>query len=930
MSRRRHRLAAYAAVTLAAAGLLLAGLAAAQSIQREDFTGKEPLWQRGPANAPAAEEAHILTEQNAHSLPTSEYIRVKAGPAAQLDPYIYYSYATHPAPVSDDLTVSLWVRSNRPGVRLLARLVLPHERDPNNFNLPLTALLSGEAYEKDGGYWQRLELRRPAKLVKDKQQQLQIELARAINVADAYIDRVVLNLYAGPGLTEVWVDDLEIGPVIDSKDASKGQTPGQMTSRSNAGPGPTPVPALPVLTPKGARVAVEYNREQLRVGGKNFLFRGIRHSDTPVKALRDAGLNTLFVSDKADPAVYEEAARAGFWLVPTLSADGPDPDVLGRDVARFQADDAVLFWYLGGDHTAPQLDAVARAAQAVRAADPQRPLAADAWDGQWAYSRSVDLLAAHRFPLMTSLELPQYRDWLEQRRRLARPGTFYWTWVQNHLQDWFVNLAYPDADRGRFDEPIGPQAEQVRLLTYLALSAGCRGLGFWSDRFLADSHQGRDRLLTLALLNQELTLLEPLLLGMVEAPVWIDTSIPEVKAAVVRCERGVLVLPLWLGKGAQFVPGQSAASQLVVTVPQVPTGTQPWLVSPGEVKSLPFQRVIGGTQFTLREFDISASVVFTADMKRVEYWQNKSREMVKQAAQWSYDLARVEIDKVTKVQTQLAELAKADLAPALPDAGQLLADARRRLGEANAAWNAGDYAKAYRDAQRSLRPLRILMRAQWEAAVKSLGPDAPPTASPYAVSFFTLPRHWRFRQELGQCTPGGDRLGDGDFERSDQLPAGWQVQRLMPEEVEGDARVTAESPHDGGRCLMLQVRPKAAVAPAGAPANGPAAAPIDRLEPTYLGVLTPPVRLAPGGLVRVSGWVKVDRPITASADGAMLFDSAGGEPLGVRLTAATKGWQKFTLYRRVPAAGVVQVSAALTGVGTVYFDDLKVEPLNGR
>ena len=56
------------------------------------------------------------------------------------------------------------------------------------------------------------------------------------------------------------------------------------------------------------------------------IFRGIRYSDTPLKALRDAGLNTLFVGDRLDPAVYEEAVKQGFWLVPTLPADRPDPE----------------------------------------------------------------------------------------------------------------------------------------------------------------------------------------------------------------------------------------------------------------------------------------------------------------------------------------------------------------------------------------------------------------------------------------------------------------------------------------------------------------------------------------------------------------------------------------------------------------------------
>ena len=36
-------------------------------------------------------------------------------------------------------------------------------------------------------------------------------------------------------------------------------------------------------------------------------------------------------------------------------------------------------------------------------------------------------------------------------------------------------------------EPIGPQPEQIRLLTYLGLAAGCRGLAFSSDRFLEDN-----------------------------------------------------------------------------------------------------------------------------------------------------------------------------------------------------------------------------------------------------------------------------------------------------------------------------------------------------------------------------------------------------------------------------------------------------------
>ncbi|MFO0808043.1 MAG: hypothetical protein U0746_05430 [Gemmataceae bacterium] len=895
------------------------GLAFGQptAIHREGFEGRDPLWVRGPANVAFQEESHILTDKFKHGDATSELIQIQADAAGkELNPFVHYTLPVPNAPVSDDLRVRLWVRSNRSNVQLLVRVVLPRMRNPANLNEPLTTTLRGESYSMGGGHWQALEVRRPVKLLKDEQQRLRAQLQTDVNVADAYVDRLILNLYAGPGLTQVWTDDAEIGPIAEEKRTT---VQAQPTTLSKV---VTPAPSPRVETTKRS-ATVEFTREQLRVNGRGLIFRGIRHSDTPLKALRDAGLNTLFVSDRLDPAIYDEAIKQGFWLVPTLSADRPDPEALARETTRFAADDAVLFWYLGGDRRAKDYELTARASRAVHDADPQRPVAADAWDGMFNVSRHVDLLAAHRFPLMTSLELPQYRDWLTQRRLLARPGTFFWTWVQTHMQDWFLRVAY-DGGQGPFEEPVGPQAEQIRLMTYLALSAGCKGLGFWSDRFLADSHQGRDRLLALALLNQELTMLEPLLLSAFDAPIWIDTSIPDVKAAILRCERGMLVLPLWLGAGAQFVPGQAAARQLTIRVPQVPVGTQAWHVSPADVTSLPTRRIVGGTEVTLREFDQSAAIVFTSDNSPnglLVRWQDQSRRMAKMAAQWSYDLARVELDKVEKVQAELTELAKVDKAPTVPDADSLLKKARSSLDEAKAAWDSNDFGKAYHDAQRALRPARILMRAHWEAAAKSLGPDAPPTASPYAVSFYTLAKHWKFRADLSACTPGGNALPTGDFEK-DGLPPGWQPAQSLPDDVDGEARLTNVEPHEGRQCLMLQVRPKV---PPGANTPAPLA-----LEPTFVGAVSPPVNLPPGSLVRISGWVKLAKPVTASADGVLLFDSIGGEPLGVRLTAATNGWKRFTLFRRVPSSGQVQVTAALTGLGSAYFDDLRIEPLQPK
>lgn len=891
--------------TLFAGALAFLGLAQGQQVHRNSFETRDPSWIKGTADAAFRETAHAMTDVTAHTGQYSEHLHLTAEPGNS----IYYTYAINRAPVTEELDVSVWIKATRPGVQLLARVVLPRERNPSNLDEPLTMLIRGDAYRLVSR-WDRLELRRAVKLVKEQQQYMRAELKRDVDITDAYVDRLVLNVYTGPGGSEIWIDDLEVGPLLDAN-------PFQPTSRP-AGRGRPELPGTPLIAPSRSAV-VKLDQDQLWVNDKRFFFRGIRHSDTPLKALRDAGFNAVWFDYLSSPAAVEKAIELGFWLVPSLPVTVEDPrlaapESLRQEIGRFLDKDAVLFWDFGGGLTEEQAGTVARAAQVLHAADPQRPLGGDAWDGFRAYSLSLDLIGVHRWPLLTGLELTGYRDWLNQRRLLARRTMLTWTWVQTHLPDWFTTLVYDRPGTSSFEEPIGPQPEQIRLLTYIALAAGCRGLGFWSDRFLADSHQGRDRLLTLALLNQELKLLEPLLV-LAEPPRgedWIATSVAEVKAAVLRTERGILVLPIWLGKGSQYVPGQAAVAKLSMVVPQVPLGMQAWEVSPAEVRSLRAERVVGGTKVTIPEFGLTGAIVFTSDNSPsglLVRLQELTRQKSALAAQWAQDLAEEEINKVARVQTELEKAGHG-----VSDARNLLENARARLLASRQFRSTGDSRQAYAEAERALRPLRILMRAEWELATRDL--DAP-VASPYAVSFFTLPRHWRFMDQLRQGVARGNVLPDGDFETpADQGAEAWQLQEatLEGDKVDLAARRVSEGPKEGRQCLMLQIQPKnAQLAPAA-------------LERTYLALNSPGVRLQPGRPVRISGWVRIPKALTASVDGALFYDSAGGEPLAVRLTEAT-AWKKFTLYRQVPASGTLSVTLALTGLGTVYFDDIRIEPV---
>lgn len=884
-------------LALVAVGLALAQ-GPAMTLHRDGFDTPVVKFQPAGATVAFREEAHAVTQQFAHSAPSSEYVKLTAEEnGRELNPYVHYLYPTPMAPVTDETAGSVWVRASKPGVQLWARVVLPKERDPARPGTPLTVLIPGEKYSLSGGRWQRLELRKLPKLLVEQRQRLRARFNRDVDVAEAYVDGLILNAYAGPGALEMWIDDLELSPVVAPEEAAV-----RTETRSKAAPAPPP----PGVKPVGP-APVEFQREQLRAGGRPVLMRGIKHTDTPLKALREAGINTLFSDGPIPPAVAEEAARLGLWLAPG-----------GESASAQVGSDAALAHYLGDWRSAEELDAVTRAATAIRAADPQRPIACDVREGFWAYSRHVDLVGAHRWPLFTTLELARYRDWLAQRRNLCRPSTYLWSWVQTHIPDWYVDVVRPPRTPAGEAAPIGPHPEQVRTLTYLALAAGYRGLAWSSDRSLTDAAQGRDRLLQLALINQELAMLEPLLTAATEAPAWIDTSVPAVKAAVFRSDRGVLVIPIWLGTGTQFVPEQGASGRLVITVPQVPIGTQAWEVTPGEVRSLPAERVVGGTKIILTEFDIAASVVFTADTSPsglLVRWQDQVRRMAPTAAQWTYDLANVTLTKTEKVQQELAKLNVA-----LPDTDLLLKAARERIQSARSAWDAQDYRTAYREAQRAQRPLRVLMRAQWTNLVQGLD---TPAASPFGVSYYSLPQHVAFVRQIGAASPEANTLPEGDFEQGADDPAGWQVVRNTLDDVTLTAKLTGDAA-TGKKALHLEARPKPPAA--GQPATPPPVA----LDRTFLAAESGPARLTPGSLAKISFQVKMPLALTATADGLVVYDSAAGEALGVRLVGPVPQWRRFTIYRQVPANGELRVVVALTGLGVALVDDVRIEPLAAR
>ena len=927
--------------------LLLIGPASAQQIHRNGFETQRMGWVKGGFDAPYQETAHTISDQVAHDGRHSEYLHLEVQPGN----FIHYAYAAPgKAPISEELTAGLWLKANRPGIELMARVVLPRERDPRNIQNLLTTYIHGDPY-KQVAKWQRLELTRPTLLLKKQQEILQNKLnqgskiKRTLDFTDAYIDGLILNVYGGPGPTDVWIDDIEIGPLTPNN-AIQG-------AATTVGPKATR-PIGPALVPRpDSKLVPKFEGTNLKVGGRPFLFRAIVGTDTPLARLREARFNTVLLPTSADPALVREASERGLWVVPMVRLLGDDgrplpADRLASQLTPFNEADK-LFYLVGRIQRQEQVALIAQGVAALKELDPGPQAAIDAWDGVPGYSHRIKIVGAHRFPICTTLELPRFRDWLKGRHDMADPGTLMWTMVQTDLPETLTQALYDRGPTGAaFNEPVGPQAEHVQILTYTALAAGCRGLAYSSDRFLADSHTGRDRLLACALANLELEMLEPLLAAVDEAPEWADTSSPDVKAAVLRSKLGTLVLPVWEGPFGQFVPGQAAVNKLYIYAPPMPSSMQAWEISAADVRHLKTERIAGSTRVLLPEFGLTAAIVFTSNTDLIAHFQLQAKGRRQLAAQWAHDMAAYELDKVLQVHEQLARLNQT-----AEDAASLIADTQRRLRESQQLWKNRAFPEAYLEAQRALRPLRILMRTEWEKAVR--GTDSP-VVTPYTASYFTLARHWHLLEQIKGGSWGANVLPGGDFEtlparpedtwhqyeptplddvelipqrvgevdqpelKADEAPKG--PTNMRPDRRRSDENDRAPKvkglvkapPHEGKKCAMLKVEPR------------PNTIPPRALERTVLALTSPVVRLQPGTIVRISGWVCVPKRIAATPDGALLYDNSAGDAFAIRLLNPTP-WKQFTVYRRVPASGMLQLTLALTGVGTVYFDDIRVEPL---
>jgi len=812
-------------------------------------------------------------------------------------------YLMHPigsARVIGELTVTVWIRASRPGVRVLARVVLPRNRDPRT-GQPITTVLIGSAASHPG-QWELLRLGEIPRQLERRTRVLRAELGPQIDAREAYVDQVLLNVHCGAGPTTVWIDDLRVEGNIRPIGA-------QFADRGQAA-GPAHADRLPEVGGGGAGAParkVEVEGPVLLVGGRPVLPRVIEYQGEPLAVLKQLGFDMVRLSQPPTRRLLEEAEQRNMWLL----SPPPNIDTL-RQHGVDSRYDSVLAWYLGDSLAAPEFPTIRQWCQQIRHSDPRdaRLLVGEPDSQLRAYSRQFDVLLLGRDPIGTSEELSDFATWFSRRPRLALPGTPIWARIQTEFPRQLDQQAGLLADASTMP-PSGIEYEQIRRLGNVALATGCRGLFFASRSALtARDAATRQRAFALELVNLELRLIEPWTAA--ETTVTTMTSSqPRVTGAVLQSPNGRarLLIPIRWNWHGQYVAGPSETTRVTFVVPGIPEAWKWYALTPVDLTLLPHQRVAGGVRVTVDRCDPGTVVLITPDPRVVRDVKQQLASKRARALELMRNLAIYRSQRTGRVEQQLAARLGRDRGVDLQ-----LAAAQTSLKLIDAYRASADHVRAYAQASHAISSLGEAERLRWQQVVRQW---VAPITSPLALRYATLADDIRFADRLKQARWGANRLPAGDFEDLNEVRrVGWTHQNHRIEGIQSQVRLLPEDPHSGRFCLRLEITDRAASH--GRPR-------LMASPPVW--ITSPPVRVEAGQVVRIHGWLRIPRPIADSVDGLMIIDSLGGQALAQRV-GQTEGWKEFTLFRAVAQSAEMTVTFALSGVGTADIDTVTITPFD--
>ncbi len=863
----------------------------------ENFESSNPTWLRHDSD-------QVIPDKNWDQRRTNdeqdrnrfEKIFFKNGPGT----HIHVSHEVDPAFVIRELIPSVRIKASRPGIQILARIVLPRTLSPSGEG-PMTTTLPGPRYQATGK-WETLSFAANEldlkELLKEEVWMLRRKFGPHVDERDAYIDKVVLNLYTGVGESLVQIDDLKLNGIVAANDIAKRVEEGRQRIEDNK------IASASFEQSEKHESLVVRDGTVLLVKKKPFFPKIIQHNGEPFDYLLALGFNTIELKSPATIEQLRQAHDLKIWLI------CPPPASIGLSPISFTYD-RVLVWKIGENLTQRDIPAIQQRVREIRESDNRegRPVMANIQEDWSQIAQLTDVVSAGIEPIGSSFLASQYSDWITARRNAIGVNKPVWADIQTEFSQALVGQI---GTLARKIPPIPIEPQQIKFLAYEAITGGARGLRFRSHSRLDGSDPvTRLRAQTLEWMNAELSLIEPWAVGgalMGSVP----NDDPQLEITAFKTNRSRLLLLQRQTHHEQYVAGDVPISSIAFQDAASNSTDLAYLIGDTGLTPLANNRSIAGKQIQIENCPSMAAVVLTQDPLVINKLNQSFERVGKQPiVQMHKELSQQWLAIMQLIDRQMGRMGRSSAS-----SSSALNDAVNSFRTAQSLLNSSSTQAAVEHLNRTDERLALMRR---EIITGPLGMFQSKTSSPFTSHCSLIPLHWELANRIGKSNWNPNGLAGGDFENLEHMLAnGWENRRLDNELIRTKVELSDTSVVDGSYSLRMVATSNTQ------PSNNRA----NRLvESTPLWIATPEMQVKGGQLVRIHGWVNVPRALLGSHEGLTITDTLGGPEMRERI-AVTNGWQEFTLYRGIPTNRSLKVTFALNGIGEAWLDEVTVRTLD--
>lgn len=811
----------------------------------------------------------------------AERVRLR-GPAGRAGEV---SYAVGQAPVIDEFEIIADFFTNRPGMRLAARVVLPRSIDPST-QKPFELVVRGKTIGS-GRHWERLTLEELPQQLADHARVARAQHRTALDERGAYVSHIVFLTPGGTGVTELIVDRIQVFGVVNQSNAQgKAKTASFVAPKTNPSTNP-----LANTNPISSGQKPRTTRRTVRIP------RIIQWQGEPFEYLQSLGFNTIGIDRLPTDEELQQVDRLGL----ALYCPPPAPHELSAKAITAKHN-SVLAWNLGDQLSADDLNHVEQWERLVARYDSieARPTVLAPQLNALESSRISDVMLIGRPTIGTDQTLREYAAWLAQRQHLARAGTTSWTKletqpsVRHRMQMTAMSALQPT------DHPTS--YKQQTALTTAAFGVKTRGFYFLSQSALDAEQSSPQRKLNVDLANRRIQLVEPWLLAGKEVGSARSTR-AELSALVLQAERSHLLVPVWWNENLRAEVHPRRRGPVSFVVPGVAESSEAFLVTLGGIQRVRHRRVTGGIRVSLEELPLDGFLLLSDDQRAIAHITQYVRRIAPQATKVRRELVSIELKRASELVTTLDTLAAADA-----ELQALLQHASGQLSACDQLIASKSFALAYLRADEVDLTLNEL-RSRLEQRV---GGGLSPGDASVQIAPISLPAQVQLQRTLARSPLTTNLLTGGGFENlAALLEKGWRHKQLDLEGVTTAVRLSPQSPHSGSYCLELEARAIDETAPVTIVPTAP------------VWISSSPVQVRANDLIEITGVVRLPEPLVGSIDGLQIIDSLGGTDMALRIHEAPS-WKPFRIIRAAPSDTQLSVTIALSGLGNAQVDDLAV------